>query len=248
MQKKKRWILWGIYTTKYKHRNDIQNVMKTTKEMEKIEEEFTDAENECRDYLIESKVASSVGSSVSRISKRDNVNSENKVESKHEIKENYQSWKAAFLACIDQAPATKEYKLLQLRQYVEGEALQVIENLGHSAVAYDAAKERLERKYGGQRRQITLYIEELENFKPMREGIAKDIEHFADLLDIAVVNLKEAGRFEELKEWFFVQQIAAKDDRIYVVEVSSLDIRKRKKQSQLNVYVSGFYRKQSFKL
>ncbi|CAG2211555.1 unnamed protein product [Mytilus edulis] len=41
------------------------------------------AENECRDYLIESKVASSVGSSVSRISKRDNVNSENKVESKH---------------------------------------------------------------------------------------------------------------------------------------------------------------------
>ncbi|CAC5400677.1 unnamed protein product [Mytilus coruscus] len=114
-------------------------------------------------------------------------------------KRNYQSWKAAFLACIDQAPATKEYKLLQMRQYVKGEALQVIENLGHSAVAYDAAKERLERKYGGQRRQITLYIEELENFKPMREGIAKDIEHFADLLDIAVVNLKEAGRFEELK-------------------------------------------------
>ncbi|CAC5373898.1 unnamed protein product [Mytilus coruscus] len=181
---------------------------------------------------------------IKSISKRDNVNSGNKVESKPVNKEkevkpefeqttkeennnkqlnselgndmwkqlkrvsipifkgnkrNYQSWKAAFLACIDQAPATKEYKLLQIRQYVEGEALQVIENLGHSAVAYDAAKERLERKYGGQRRQITLYIEELENFKPMREGIAKDIEHFADLLDIAVVNLKEAGRFEELK-------------------------------------------------
>ncbi|CAG2212808.1 unnamed protein product [Mytilus edulis] len=181
-------IMGNLYD-KYKHRNDIQNVMKTTKEMEKIEEEFTDAENECRDYLIDSKVASSVGSSVSRISKRDNVNSENKVE---RDKRNYQSWKAAFLACIDQAPATKEYKLLQLRQYVEGEALQVIENLEHSAVAYDAATERLERKYGGQRRQITLYIEELENFKHMREGIAKDIEHFADLLDIAVVNLKEA--------------------------------------------------------
>ncbi|CAC5423296.1 unnamed protein product [Mytilus coruscus] len=114
-------------------------------------------------------------------------------------KRNYQSWKAAFLACIDQAPAKKEYKLLQLIQYVEGEALQVTENLGHSAVAYDAAKDRLERKYGGQRRQITLNMEELENFKPMREGFAKDIEKFADLLDIAVVNLKEAGRFEELK-------------------------------------------------
>lgn len=82
---------------------------------------------------------------------------------------------------------------------MEGEALQVIDNLGHSAVAYEAAKERLDRKYGGHRRQIALYIEELENFKPMREGEARYIEKFADLLDIAVVNLKEAGRLDELK-------------------------------------------------
>ncbi|VDI54656.1 Hypothetical predicted protein [Mytilus galloprovincialis] len=64
---------------------------------------------------------------------------------------------------------------------------------------YDATKERLERKHGGQRRQITLYIKELENFKPMREGIYKDMKIFADLLDIPVVNLQEAGRFDELK-------------------------------------------------
>ncbi|CAC5416212.1 unnamed protein product [Mytilus coruscus] len=114
---------------------------KTTKEMEQTEWEYMDAQNECREYLIESKDGSSVASS---------------------------------------------------------DALQVIEILGHSAVAYDAAKERLERKYGGQRRQITMYIEELETFKPTREGFAKHIEKFADLLDIAVVNLKEAGRFEEL--------------------------------------------------
>ena len=77
-------------------------------------------------------------------------------------KRKYQSWKAAFLACIDSAPATGEYKLLQLRQYLSGEALQVIENLGHSAAAYEAAKERLERKLGGKRRQIAIYLEELE--------------------------------------------------------------------------------------
>ncbi|CAC5373863.1 unnamed protein product [Mytilus coruscus] len=211
--------------------------------MEKIEEEFTDAENECRDYLIESKVGSSVGSSVSRISKRDNVNSGNKVENKPVNKEkevkpefeqttkeennnkqlnselgndmwkqlkrvsipifkgnkrNYQSWKAAFLACIDQAPATKEYKLLQMRQYVEGEALQVIENLGHSAVAYDAAKERLERKYGRQRRQITLYIEELENFNPMRH---RKICRFTGYISC---ELERSRSFRGVKEWFFV--------------------------------------------
>ena len=54
-------------------------------------------------------------------------------------KKTYQNWKAAFTACVDQAPATAEYKQLQLRQCLAGEALKAIESLGHSA----AAKERL---------------------------------------------------------------------------------------------------------
>lgn len=114
-------------------------------------------------------------------------------------KKQYVSWKAAFMACIDMAPATKAYKLLQLRQYLTGEALRVIENLGHSAMAYDAALERLERKFGGQRRQVAMYLEEIESFRPIREGMAKDIEKFADLLDVAVINLKEVGRHDELR-------------------------------------------------
>ena len=113
-------------------------------------------------------------------------------------KRTYQSWKAAFVACIDNAPATPEFKLLQLRQYVSGEALQSIENLGHSPAAYEAAKERLERKYGGKRRQIAVYLEDLENFKQVRTGHAKDLERFADLLEIALINLKEAGQDHEL--------------------------------------------------
>lgn len=113
-------------------------------------------------------------------------------------KRSYQSWKAAFLACIDSAPATGEYKLLQLRQYLSGEALKVIENLGHSATAYEAAKERLERKYGGRRRQIAIYLEELDQFRQVRPGSAKDLEKFADLLDIAIINLQEAGQNQEL--------------------------------------------------
>ena len=78
-------------------------------------------------------------------------------------KKTYEGWKVAFLACIDQAPLTPEYKLLQLREYPGGEALKVVENLGHSAAAYDAAKSRLERKYGGERRQMALHLEELGN-------------------------------------------------------------------------------------
>ena len=113
-------------------------------------------------------------------------------------KRHYQSWRAAFLACFDSAPATGEYKLLQLRQYLSGEALKVINSLGHSAAAYEAAKDRLERKFGGKRRQIALYLEELEQFRQIRPGNARDIEEFADLLDVAVINLREAGQLHEL--------------------------------------------------
>ena len=70
--------------------------------------------------------------------------------------------------------------------------------MGHSGYAYEAAKERLERKFGGQRRQNAIRLEDLENFKPLRTDNSKDLEDFADLLDIAVVNLKEAGRSSEL--------------------------------------------------
>ena len=100
-------------------------------------------------------------------------------------KRTYQNWKAAFMACVDKAPATAEYKLLQLRQCLTGEALKAIKSLGYSAVAYETAKERLERKFGGQRRQIALYLEEIDSFKPVRYGNTRDLEKYADLLDIA---------------------------------------------------------------
>ena len=115
-------------------------------------------------------------------------------------KRTYQNWKAAFTACVDKAPATAEYKLLQLKQCLAGEALKAIESLGHSAAAYQAAKERLERKFGGQRRQIAIYLEEIDSFRPVRPGNFKDMENYADLLDIAIVNLKEANRLEELRD------------------------------------------------
>ena len=125
-------------------------------------------------------------------------------------KRQYDNWKSAFMACIDKAPATPEYKLLQLRQYLSGEALQTIETLGHSSFAYEAAKERLERKFGVQRRKIMLFMDELDNFKPVRLDHPKDIEKFADLLDIAVINLQEAKRDEELGNGTFYRKLQRK--------------------------------------
>ena len=77
-----------------------------------------------------------------------------------ETRENTRAGKLHSLLVLTALPLQGN-KLLQLRKYLSGEAMQVIENLGHSATAYEAAKDRLKRKFGGKRRQIAIYLEEL---------------------------------------------------------------------------------------
>ena len=113
-------------------------------------------------------------------------------------KKSYKIWNAAFTTCIDQTPATAEYKLLQVRSYLKGEALKVVESLGHSPTVYQAAKGRLERKYGGVRRQIAINRKELDQFCPIHPGNVRDVEKMTDLWDIISLNLTEAGKEEEL--------------------------------------------------
>ena len=74
------------------------------------------------------------------------------------------------MAYIDQASS----------QYLSGEAL---ENLGHAAAAHQIAKERLERNFGGQWQQMTIYLEELDNLRPVMFGNSRDLEQFSDILD-----------------------------------------------------------------
>lgn len=42
-----------------------------------------------------------------------------------------------------------------------------------------------------------VYLDALDNFKPIREDYPKYVEKFADLLDVAVTSLKDAQRIEE---------------------------------------------------
>ena len=125
-------------------------------------------------------------------------------------KRSYPSWKAALMACVDRAPVTPEYKMLQLQQYVSGEALIAIENLGFSPAAYEKAKDRLERKYGGKRRQKASFMEELEQFQQIQSGNAEELERFADLLDITIINLKEAGDHQDLGDGSLYIQLQKK--------------------------------------
>ena len=56
----------------------------------------------------------------------------------------------------------------------------------------------MEQKYGGKPRALTLQLEELNAFKPVREDNEWDLERFSKLLDGIVMNLKDANQEAEL--------------------------------------------------
>ena len=64
----------------------------------------------------------------------------------------YQQWDADFTSCVDQAPLSSQFKMLRLESCSRGEAAE--KGLGYSQPAYDAARARLARKYGGSRRHL----------------------------------------------------------------------------------------------
>ena len=82
--------------------------------------------------------------------------------------------------------------------------------LGHLAAAYDAAKARLDRKYGGERRRVATHLEAIQQFEAVRLGKAADLDRFADLIEVTVVNLKDAGRTAELGNSTFYQSLQQK--------------------------------------
>ena len=118
-------------------------------------------------------------------------------------KKDYEAWKAAFNSCVDRGRATAEYKLLRLRECLQGEALKLVKNLGHSAAAYKTAKTRLEQKYGGKCQALTLRMEELDAFKPIRDGNQKDLEGLAELLDNCCQSNRRQTR-SRIGKWFTV--------------------------------------------
>ena len=125
-------------------------------------------------------------------------------------KKGYADWKAAFTACIDSSRLPPEMKLLHLKQYLSGDALKAIDGVGHSEEAYRIAKTRLEHKFGGKRRQTTLLLEQIDQFKPLKTNSASELERFSDLLVSLTLNLKNSENTEVLKSGILYFQLQKK--------------------------------------
>ena len=88
--------------------------------------------------------------------------------------------------------------MARLRQSLTGIARDSIHGLGVSEPEYKEAKEILKTNFGGQRRQLRAYLDELEKMFPLRAADIQGFEKFVDLVRVTVVKLPSAYKAGEV--------------------------------------------------
>ena len=115
-------------------------------------------------------------------------------------KTKFEEFWGLFESLVDQSKEPVNLKMARLRQCLYGSALEAIRGLGVSEPEYEEAKEILIAKFGGQRRQLRAYMDQLERMPQIRNNDVQGFEKFSDLVRITVVKLKAEGRDGELGE------------------------------------------------
>ena len=108
-----------------------------------------------------------------------------------ESKVDYEQWKAAFTSAVDYADIPVNEKMLRLQNSLKGKALKMVKDLGFSSNAYERAKEKLDKKYGGQRRLQIKTLTTLKNWKQVQHKSLSDLEEFLTVLDRTLIVLKD---------------------------------------------------------
>ena len=114
-------------------------------------------------------------------------------------KTKFERFWTAFSNCVDKGGKSSEIKMLRLESCLVGKAADTLEGLDYSETAYATAKLRLQRKFGGPRRQVQNQIEKLRSMKPLHADNVEDLEKFSDALENIVVLLQTQGKLNELQ-------------------------------------------------
>ena len=83
-------------------------------------------------------------------------------------KAKFEDFWALFISLVDKNAESANVKMARLRQSLAGVALQAIQGLGVSKPEYEEAKEILKSSYGGQRRQLQAYMDQLKAMAPLK--------------------------------------------------------------------------------
>ena len=108
-----------------------------------------------------------------------------------ENKVDYEQWKAAFTSAVDYADVPVDETMLRLQNSLKGKALKMVKDLGFSSNAYERAKEKLDKKYGGQRRLQIKTLTTLKNWKKVQHKSLSELEEFLTVLDRTLIVLKD---------------------------------------------------------
>ena len=95
-----------------------------------------------------------------------------------ENKADYAPWKAAFMSVVDEAAISTKEKMLRLQNSLKGKALRMVKDLGFTINAYERAKEKLEKKFGGEIRQQISNLTTLRGWPKLRPQNLEDLEEF----------------------------------------------------------------------
>ena len=179
----------------------------TGDEADKMIDHVDNQTKEARLFLLQSNSKESEGNKTSQIATCESAHGKNGhvVDANKQLKririskfsgdkKEYQLWWAAFSSCVDETNLSAQFKMLQLESCLLGEAAkgrEMVKGPGYLDHVYEAAKARLNRKYGGNRPQVQAHIDELRKMRPINANDPSKLERFADIVERTVVSLKE---------------------------------------------------------
>jgi len=105
-------------------------------------------------------------------------------------KTKFECFWTAFSNFVDKGCESSEIKMLRLESCLMGKAADTLEGFDYSETAYATTKMRLQRKFGGPRRQVQNQIEKLRSMKPLHADNVADLEKFSDALENIAVLLQ----------------------------------------------------------
>ena len=116
-----------------------------------------------------------------------------------EDKVEYESWKAAFMSIVDCLNIPVGEKMLRLLGSLTGKAKSLVKDLGYSNTAYERAKTKLERKYGGDRRLQIKHLTALRNWPKVQLRNLEHMEGFQAVLERVMIAFQDSGPGRELQ-------------------------------------------------
>ena len=100
---------------------------------------------------------------------------------------------------VDGADIPVREKMLRLQGSLRGKALETVRDLGFSQKAYERAKEKLKKKYGGKRRQTLTHLATLRGLAKIHRHHLTDLEELLAIVDRIRIALQDDDPDGEMK-------------------------------------------------